>query len=320
MDSRGLITRLLRRLLFAGVPSWARDAARGDLDEEYARVAARLGNRAANRWYVREALLLSARYLGERWRGAPARAALSPDRNPKMRLLVMFADLPRDLRHALRQVGARPLFWAGATLTLGVAVGFNASSIALVNAVLFKPVTHNRPERVVRLYARPNTGPASSAFSYLDWQTFENGTRTLAGVAAVHLAPLSMRIDRVDDQLLGKLASTGYFALLDVPMARGRSIAAVDAAAGADPVVLLSEHYWRRKLGADPSVIGRHVTINGRPFTIVGIVDRRFSGSFPIAPVDLWLPLESSLGLLGTGAATDGRQRPLAIRLFLCRY
>lgn len=301
---------MARAILLRAVPHWARDAARGDLDEEYARIVTVRGRGVAARWYLREALLLGAHYATEWGRGAPGRP---PRSRRAMTPLTLLRDLARDIRLALRQAALAPGFWMAATLTLGLAIGFNAAIFSLVNAVLFKPLARDQPDRVVRLYTRTDSQPPKASFSYLDLTTLKGGATSVTSVSAVHLATFVMADRNMSHQLLGEIASGTYFELLGVPVIAGRTIGVEDDHRASEPVALLSEHVWRNRLGADPSIVGRSVMMSGRPFTIAGIVSSRFGGSFVGGGVDVWLPLEPGLPLLGSGAGVDGAALPLQI-------
>jgi predicted permease len=309
-----LIVRFARVALRWALPAWAREAARGDLDEEHARIVHQRGRAAAARWYAREALALCLRYGAERRHGAPGGPARRPwSRRAATGLGTWLAGAGRDLRFVARHIVARPAFWLAATLTLGVAIGLNAAIFSLVNAVLFKPLAHDDPDRVVRLYARPEKRASSPGFSYPDFRLLTRQAGSAAELSAVHLGTLLMADAGRSDQLLGEIASGSYFHVLGVPVIAGRTIGPRDDSRSSPPVALISEHYWRHRLGADPAVIGRQVTMNARPFTIVGIVSNRFGGSFVGAGVDAWIPLEAGLSFLGAGVATDGTQRPLQL-------
>lgn len=223
------------------------------------------------------------------------------------------ADLVRDLRDAARQMIRRPGFAAVAIVTLAVGIGANAAFFSLVKAVLLRPLAASEPDRVVRLYARGASGAAAPAFSYGDYADLSRRTRAIAPLAAVHLATIALDADGQRDQLLGEIASASYFEVIGIRAALGRTPGPADDTRGAAAVALLSHRYWQRRFGGDAGVLSRSVSINNRPFTIVGVADERAIGSFVGAPVDVWLPLEPSLDLLGPGASTDRSRRVLQL-------
>jgi predicted permease len=302
--------RLLERLLVRVVPSWAADALLGDLDEEFARVAAHKGERAAERWYAWQVVSLGARYAWHRRQPPPGTVGDTPESWPAMRSIL--GGLPGDCRRAIRQLARNPVFAATAILSLGLGIGANASVVAFANAVLFKPLAVHEPERLVRLAVRTPTSE-SAAFSYQELQQIRAASVLLHDVSAVHLATVTFRGLGVQDQVLGEIASAGYFRLRAPPALIGRSLDDADDHPSAAPAAMISEPFWRRVLGADPSVLGRSVLLNGWSVTLVGVVRDSFYGSFIGAPIDVWLPLEPSLALLGPASTDASRVRSLQL-------
>ena len=294
--------RLLDAWLWITIPAWARDAARGDLDEERARVQAARGPAAARRWYAREALALGLRYSRSRWQAPPsARSAhgTGTARRPPL------AGLPRDVRLAVRQLARRPGVTAAAVATLGIGIGANAAIFSLANAVLLKPIARHEPDRVVRLSGRTGDGHRSAAWTYRDYQTIRQPRGTIGELSAVHLAILAARAGQTRDQLLGEVASAPYFDLLGARAMLGRLPSEADDTPSASPVAVLSERYWRQRFDASPGVLGQPLVLNGRPFTIAGVMEGAFRGSFIGGAIDVWLPLEPALPFLGPVAASD---------------
>lgn len=302
--------RWFERLLARVVPSWAADALLGDLDEEFGRIAALKGERAAQRWYAWQVVSLGARYARHRRHPPPGNAWDTPGSWPAVRSTL--GGLPGDIRRAIRQLAHSPVFAATAILTLGLGIGANASVVAFANAVLFKPLAVHEPERLVRLAVRTPTSE-SAAFSYQEYQHIRAASALLEDVSAVHLATVTFRGLGVQDQVLGEIASAGYFRLRTPPALIGRSLGDADDHASAPPVAMISEPFWRRTLGADPSILGRSVLLNGRSVTLVGVVRDTFYGSFIAAPIDVWMPLESSLALRGPASTDASRARSLQL-------
>jgi len=223
------------------------------------------------------------------------------------------ADVGRDLRGAVRQVTRHPGFAGIAILTLAVGIGANAAFFSLVKAVLLRPLAADGADRLVRLYTRTSAGGSVPGFSYADYAQLSERTRTLAPIAAVHLATISLAADRQRDQLLGEIASASYFEILGMRPAVGRMLGPEDDRRDATPAAVLAHRYWRLRFGGDAGVIGRTVFINNRAYTIAGVAEERAMGSFIGAPVDVWIALEPSLSLLGPAAATDRSRRVLQL-------
>jgi predicted permease len=222
-------------------------------------------------------------------------------------------DVARDLRDAFRQMARRPAFTLTAVLTLAVGIGANAAIFSLVKAVLLRPLAPHEPDRVVRLYWRGQTGNANAGFAYPEFVDISRAVASLAPLTAVNLATLALEADGQRDQLVGEIASGGYFDVIGMRAAAGRGLSAADDRRGAPPAAVISHRYWTRRFNGDPSVVGRHIAINKRPYTIVGVADASVTGSFVGAPVDAWVPLEPSLELFGPDTAENRTRRVLGL-------
>jgi predicted permease len=237
--------------------------------------------------------------------------SLAAGRNRRMDLADHARDLARDLRDAARQMRRRPAFTLTAVLTLAVGIGANAAYFSLVKAVLLRPLAAHEPDRVLRLYWRGPTGAASSSFAYPEYADLAASAPSLRPLAAVNLATMALEADGQRDQLVGEIASGGYFEAIGMRAAPGRTLGAADDRRGAPPAALISHRYWTWRFGRDPAVVGRSISINNHPYTIAGVADARATGSFLGAPVDVWVALEPSLDLFGPDTANDRTRRVL---------
>ena len=208
-------------------------------------------------------------------------------------------------------MGRRPAFTLTAVLTLAVGIGANAAVFSLVKAVLLRPLAAHEPDRVLRLYWRGPTGGASSSFAYPEYADLAASAPSLTPLAAVNLATMAVEADGQRDQLVGEIASGGYFEVIGMRAASGRALGAADDRRGAPPAALISHRYWTWRFARDPAVVGRSISINNRPYTIAGVADARATGSFLGAPVDVWVALEPSLDLFGPDTANDRTRRVL---------
>jgi predicted permease len=197
-----------------------------------------------------------------------------------------------DLRYAVRQVVRRPAWTLVVVLTLALGIGANTSIFTLVDAMLLKPATWNKTDRVVWLTSfQARTGRVGS-MSYPDYVAYRDRLTTLSGVLAYGGNGLSVGGSR-PRRVLGGLVSGNYFDVLGIPAAIGRTFAPEeDTTPGVHPVVVLSDALWREQFGADPGAVNRIVSINGRPFTIIGIAPRGFTGVARANDAEeLWMPL-----------------------------
>jgi predicted permease len=220
-----------------------------------------------------------------------------------------------DVRIAMRHLGKSPGFTIVAVSMLAIAIGANTTIFSLMNAVLLRPLATHEPDRVVRIVARIGTGAAGAAarrFSFRDFVDYRERATTLEDLSGVNLATLLLTADNRTDQLIGEIASARYLPLRGIRVSQGRLLADADDRPAAPPVAVISDALWRRRFGGE-AVVGRHVLMNRATYTIVGVADPSAIGSFIGAPVDVWLPIESSGTALGSRWDVDRSQRTLAV-------
>jgi len=197
-------------------------------------------------------------------------------------------DLLQDLRFGLRTLRKTPGFTAVALLTLAVGIGANAAIFSFVDAILLKPLPYAEADRIVRVLEKPPGGSRNgiSTLNYLDWQNqntvFEymaaqtGGAVTLSGLAE----PVRLRGARV---------GVHYFDIFGIKPAIGRVFAAGEDQPGKGNVAVISHLLWETQFGADPTIVGRKVTLNGQPCNIVGVLPA--GGVFDRAYNQIWRPL-----------------------------
>ena len=247
------------------------------------------------------------------WRDA-ARGRAGARRRSR-RAAIEFAGLAHDARIAVRRLAAAPGFTAVAVATLAIGIGANTTIFAVVNAVLLRPLGARDPDRVVRILARSGTGAAGASarrFSVADFDDYRARTTTIEALSGVNLATFVLAADNGTDQILGEIVSGGYQALLGARAAQGRLLADADDRREAPLVAVIGDALWRRRFGAQP-VVGRQVLLNNRSYTIVGVATPDVGGSFIGAPVDVWIPIESSGTSLGARWESDRGQRTLML-------
>ena len=227
----------------------------------------------------------------------------------------LFQGFAQDVRIAARHLRKSPGFTIVAVTMLAVAVGTNTTIFSVMNAVVLRPLASREPDRVVRIVARMGTGAAGAAarrFSFRDFVDYREQTATLEDLSGVNLATLLMTADNRTDQLIGEIASARYLSLRGIRVSQGRLLADADDRPAAPPVAVISDALWRRRFGGE-AIVGRQVLMNRMTYTIVGIAESSAIGSFIGAPVDVWLPIESSGTALGSRWDVDRTQRTLAL-------
>ena len=166
--------------------------------------------------------------------------------------------------------------------------------VCVVDGVLLRPLPYPEPERlaVVRSVTRGETQPWNS--SPPDFRAFRDGAGAFEQLGAYYDIAANLMLDGEPVRLSAARASAGMFPLLGVRPLLGRAFRADEEVAGADRVVLLSHALWRNRFGGSPAVLGSSVTLDGAPYTVVGVMPASFR--FPDRSAELWLPMAFAPG------------------------
>jgi predicted permease len=210
-----------------------------------------------------------------------------------------------DLRHGARLLGRRPGFTAVATVTLALGIGANTAIFSVLEALLLQSLPVERPEELVLFSDSASEGTRVSdgdpvegpwtLYSYAAYRHFAENVPQFAALAAFRSGEerLSVVADGGEGAKLepGQLVSGNYFDVLGVAPLLGRTLKPADDAPGAAPVAVVSHAYWQERWPDDPSAVGRTVSVNGLPFTLVGVMPPAFFGARVRRAPDFWLPL-----------------------------
>ncbi|HYG62128.1 MAG TPA: ABC transporter permease, partial [Thermoanaerobaculia bacterium] len=221
-----------------------------------------------------------------------------------MRWTEALEELGQDVRYAGRQLWKSPAFTLVAVLTLALGTGVTTAIYSVVDTVLLRPLPFAEPDRLVRVLplTREGSQDAFSVLNFLDWRRQSTSTGGSRGAASYDGVTLNLSGDGEPERLQGMSVSASFFSVLGVKPLRGRFFTEGDERAGAPRVVVVSEELWRRSFGADPGLVGRAITLNGEPSTVVGITAR--GARYPFKP-DLWIPFvldEDALNPTNRGA------------------
>lgn len=200
--------------------------------------------------------------------------------------------LVKDLRYALRLLAGSPGFAIVAVLTLALGIGANTAIFTAVNGSLLKPLPVSEPDRLVNIFTTDARNPGNLPTSHLNYQDYRGRNEVFDGVAAYTFAPVTLAHNNETSQAFALVVAGSYFDVLGMKAARGRTFRPEeDGAPGAHPVAVMAEGLWQRRFGADPSLVGRTVTLNRQPFTIIGIAPKDFGGTDLGAGADLFVPM-----------------------------
>ncbi len=187
--------------------------------------------------------------------------------------------MAQDFRYAVRTLRQSPGFTAAAVLTLALGIGANASIFSIVNAVLLRPLPFPGADRMIRiLESNPAINRPTSAASYpnfMDWRTQATGFQALG---AYWDNTFNLSSSEGADIVRGLEVMHDFFAVTGWSAAIGRTFLPEESDPERDVrVVVLSDGIWKRRFGADPSIVGRDLPIDGRPYTVIGVLPPAFA-------------------------------------------
>ena len=222
-------------------------------------------------------------------------------------------ELAQDLRYGLRGLRKNPGFTATAVLSLALGIGVNAAVFSVFHALLLRTLPVARPGELVTLY---RTGAWGRGLISLPlYRDLRDHTDVFDGVLARH-GVLKARLAGERAQFLDReYVSGNYFSVLGVQPAAGRLLTEQDAKVrGQSPVAVLSYDAWRNRFGLDAGILGRTITMDDEPFTVVGVAQPGFHGVEVETSVEIWVPLTmNALATDDTGLVwlwAMGRRKP----------
>src|SRR5215207_1420307 len=215
----------------------------------------------------------------------------------------------QDFKFAFRLLARAPGFTATATAVLAFGVGLNLAAFQVFDTVALSWLPVRSPETLVRVTRRSPRG-SSTAVSYPSFEFYRERSRSVTALGLVD-GEVTLGEDRRHHVPVGFVTSNYFNELGAAPLA-GRLLDAQDETAGAEPVIALSETLWRAQFGADPAIVGRTLRVNGRPFTVTGIVPSVFVGLDDRGTA--WIPLaQHPLAFEGSTLLRDTHASPVRV-------
>jgi len=196
----------------------------------------------------------------------------------------------QDIRYGARMLRKNPGFTAVAILTLALGIGANTAIFSVVSAVLLRPLPYANPQQLIVLReTTQSVGPHSPSYpDFLDWR---KQSRTFSQMAAINNREFNLSGVAQPENISGYAVSANCLSMLGVRPFLGRDFLPSEDAPGSAPVVLLSYALWQSHLGADPSPVGKNITLDGRSFTIIGVLPpniRLLEKTDILAPIGVW--------------------------------
>ncbi len=197
-----------------------------------------------------------------------------------------------DFRFAFRQLLKAPGFTAAALIVLALGIGANTAIFSLMNALLFQPPHYPNPSEVVQIFSQDKKNPkVFRGFSYLTYLDIVERNNVFSGVMAHNLAMVGLGEKGSTRRAFTDVVSSNYFSVMGVMPMQGRSFTPEEQTPGRNSAVaIVSYNYWKKQ-GLNRALLGSTITIDSRPFTVIGILPKEFTGTTQIFAPEIWLPL-----------------------------
>jgi putative ABC transport system permease protein len=197
-----------------------------------------------------------------------------------------------DVRQTLRFLAREPLLAVAMLVTLALGIGITTAIFSVLNAVIIRPLPYNTPDQLVVVSEQDRTDGSPSTVSpanFLDWQRQSEVFDALAAVQQFQNIEFNLTTDAIPQTVKGVHFSPELFRVLGVTPIIGRPFSPEDVEPGHDSVVILGHELWVSRFGADRSIVGRDIRLNGEHVTVIGVMPTAFE--VPIISAQLFLPL-----------------------------
>jgi predicted permease len=203
----------------------------------------------------------------------------------------------QDIRWAIRLALHNRALTSVIVISLALGIGANTTIFTLINAVFLRPLPVRDPERLVQVFTVMPKSTAYQSLSLANYLDFRDNVSELSGLAAWRGTGVNLTGGTEPLGVGGQLVTGNYFEILGVAAARGRTFTTEEDKPGAT-VMVMSDGLWKRGFGSDPDVVGKTVTLNRVPFTVIGVMPPAFKGLQTLGSVEFWAPLAANEQLL----------------------
>ena len=213
-----------------------------------------------------------------------------------------------DIRFAFRQLAKAPGFTIAAVLVLGLGIGANTAVFSLLNNMLFAPPGYAQPNELVQVFMQDTKNPKSyRAFNYPTYTDIRDQNSVFSGLMAYNVTLVGLGEKGNTRRVFASIVSANYFSVLGVAPIKGRTFLPEEEVPGnAANVAIVSYGYWV-KHDRDPALVNSTMQINGRTFTIVGILPKTFAGTMSVLSPEVWVPL-SAYEAMANDFTTENRK------------
>jgi hypothetical protein len=200
--------------------------------------------------------------------------------------------LLQDLRYGSRQLLKRPGFTFLAIISMALGIGANTAIFSLVDTVLLRPLPVRNASELQELYGTLHNGTDIDLQSHLNYKDYRDRNQVFSGLIAYRFVVASLSHNGNNERVWGTVVSGNYFDVLGVPPLLGRGFRPEeDQTPSSHPVAVLSYNCWQKRFGADPSIVGKTVSLNNVAFTVIGIAPKGFIGTEVAYAPEMWVPL-----------------------------
>jgi putative ABC transport system permease protein len=209
--------------------------------------------------------------------------------------------MPNEIKVALRGLLKSPGFTVIAIATLALAIGANTSVFSLINALLVRPLPYQQPSKLVLIWERfAAQGLDRIPVSPPEYLDLENQFHGCTQIAAFTYETFNLGGGDLPERISGAVVSPALFPLLGVEPIKGRTFAREEQGQGHDDVIVVSERLWKRRFSSDPFLVGKSLLLNGRSYTVIGVMPAKFEFPIPLfgvqgnqfaERVDIWKPV-----------------------------
>ena len=223
----------------------------------------------------------------------------------------------QDARFGLRSMRKSPGFALICVFSLALGIGANTTIFTVVNAILLNPLPVTDISRLVQIDTIDSKTKVTQAnatklgLSYANCEDYQRDNQVFTGLSCISFAALTWSGEAEPKQVAGQLVSANYFDVLGVRPALGRFfLPGEDSKPGGDNLAVISHSLWANKMGSDRNIVGKTLTLNATPFTVIGVAPRGFKGTFTIGAADeIWMPVSMYPQVLAGFVKDNFRER-----------
>src|SRR5258705_8555372 len=202
--------------------------------------------------------------------------------------------LRQDLRYGARMLLKQPLFTIVAIATLALGIGANSAIFSVVNAVLLRSLPYHKADQLIVLTTTTSSGDMDGV-SQLEVEDYSSGMQSLEDLVAFQTQSVNVTGSERPDRVRGAFVSANFFKVFNLAPILGRTFVEGEDQKGAAKLAVVNEKIWQERLNSDPNLDGRTLTLNGEPYSVIGVVSSSFKHPFD-PDVEVWMPMTNFPG------------------------